>query len=133
MWKNMWRNVHRKKILIIDDEENFAYLTKKNLEETGRYEVRTESKGSRGLAVAKEFKPDLILLDILMPDMDGGSVCFQLENDGDTRSIPVVFLTAAATKEEADSKGGVIGGRPFMAKPVGINEIITCIEKNISK
>lgn len=133
MWNNAWKNIQRKRILIIDDEESFTYLTKKNLEETGRYKVRKESKGSRGLAAAKEFKPDLIFLDILMPDMDGGSVCFQLENDGDTKNIPVVFLTAAATKDEADSMGGIIGGHPFIAKPVGIDELVTCIEKHITK
>lgn len=63
-----------KKILIVDDEEDFTKLIKLNLERTGEYEVEIENGGLRGLAAAREFKPDLILLDILMPDMEGGEV-----------------------------------------------------------
>ena len=131
--KTIWRNVKRKKILIIDDEENFIYLTKKNLERKGRYEVRTENEGSNGLVAAKEFMPDLILLDIVMPDMEGSDVATQIRKDEKVKDIPIVFLTATITKEEVESGGGVIGGHPFLAKPVGIEELIACIEKNMGK
>ncbi len=123
----------KKKIMIIDDEEFFTKLVKLNLEKTGKYEVRAENKGSQGLAVAREFKPDLILLDILMEDMEGSEVAVQLKNDVNTRDIPVVFLTAVVKKEEVASGSGVIGGHPFIAKPISINELISCIEQNLSK
>jgi CheY-like chemotaxis protein len=123
----------KKKILVVDDEEGFTKLVKLNLERTGRYEVRTESKGLLGLAAAKEYKPDLIFLDIIMPDLDGGDVCYQLENDKETKSIPIVFLTAVAKKEEVRENWGTIGGHPFIAKPVSARELIDCIEKNSSK
>ncbi len=123
----------RKKIMIIDDEEFFTKLVKLNLEKTGKYEVRAENKGSQSLAAAREFKPDLILLDILMPDMEGSEVAIQLKNDVNTRDIPVVFLTAVVKKEEVESGSGVIGGHPFIAKPVSTNELINCIEQNLSK
>lgn len=123
----------KKKILIIDDEENFTKIVKLNLEETSKYEVRTENKGSFGLAAAKKFNPDLILLDILMPDMEGSEVAFQIKNDEDTKNIPLVFLTAVAKKEEVKASSGVIGGYPFIAKPVSVEELIDCIKKNISK
>ncbi|MFA5114730.1 MAG: response regulator [Candidatus Omnitrophota bacterium] len=121
----------KKRILLIDDEENFTKLVKFNLEGTGRYEVRTENTGSRGLAVAKEFKPDLVLLDVMMPEIDGGEVCYQLDSDEETNDIPVVFLTAAVDKQEVENSSGVIGGRSFIAKPVSLEKLVEFIEKNI--
>lgn len=123
----------KKKILIIDDEEFFTKLVKLNLEKTGKYEVRAENKGSVGLAAAREFKPDLILLDILMEDMEGSEVAAQLKNDANTAEIPVVFLTAVVKKEELENGSGVIGGHPFIAKPVSTAELINCIENNMYK
>ncbi len=125
--------MEKKKILIIDDEEDFIKLVKLNLEETGRYEVRVENKGVQGLAAVQAFKPDLILLDLLMPDMEGSEVAYQIKNDSKVKNIPIVFLTAAATKEEAGSGGGIIGGHAFIAKPVETKELIACIEKNINR
>lgn len=125
--------MQKAKILIIDDEEGFTQLVKKNLEATGKYEVKAEGKGALGLKIAKEFKPDLIFLDILMPDMEGSEVAAQIENDRDTKNIPVVFLTAIAKKEEVEQAKGIIGGHPFIAKPVTAEELITCIERNIGK
>jgi len=123
----------KRKILVIDDEEDFTKLIKLNLERTGRYEVITENKGLLGLVTAKEFKPDLIFLDIMMPDADGGDVCYELENDKETKDIPIVFLTAVAKKEEVHESWGTIGGHPFIAKPVSVRELIDCIEIKLSK
>lgn len=125
--------MRRKRILIIDDEADFTQLVKLNLEETGNYEVRTENRGSLGLEAAREYKPDLILLDIIMPDMEGSEVASRIKEDESVKEVPIVFITAALTKEETDSKFGMIGGRPFIAKPVGVDELIGCIEKNIRK
>lgn len=120
----------KKKILVVDDEEDFVRMVKLNLEDTGRYEVRTEIKGSLTLAAAKEFMPDLILLDILMLDMEGSEVASQLKQDEDTKEIPIVFLTAVVRKKEVEASSGIIGGYPFVAKPVSIEELIDIIEKN---
>ncbi|OGW75981.1 MAG: histidine kinase [Omnitrophica bacterium RBG_13_46_9] len=125
--------MNKKKILIIDDEAGFTKLIKLNLEKTRRYEVRTENVGSRGLASAIEFKPDLILLDILMPDIEGSSVAAQIKDEEKTKDIPIVFLTAIISKEEEHSDGGIIGGYPFVAKPVDMDDLIGCIEKNIKQ
>ena len=119
----------KKKILIIDDEIDFTRIAKLNLEETGRYEVRTENRGSRGVTAAKEFKPGLILLDIMMPVVDGGEVCFLLNSDEETKNIPVVFLTALINKKEARKKDNIIKGHPFIAKPVSVDELIDVIQK----
>lgn len=125
--------MEKKKILIVDDEENFTRIVKLNLEATGRYQVETENKGVNGLAVTKEFKPNLILLDVMMPGMDGGSLAFKLKEDINTKDIPIIFLTAALSKEDGLSHGSDIGGYPFIAKPVNTEELITEIEKNIGK
>lgn len=122
-----------KKILIIDDEAAFTYLVKLNLEKTGKYDVRVENKGALGLPAAIEFKPDMIFLDIVMPDMDGSDVAMQLSENPVTRDVPVVFLTAIVEKEEVDDNDSVIGGRKFLAKPVKVDELINCIEGTLRK
>lgn len=121
----------KKKILIIDDEDAFTRGVKMNLELTGKYIVRVENKGLLGLKAAKEFKPDLILLDIMMPDMDGSEVAEQLNEEDSCKNIPVVFLTALVTKKETNESFSDIGGHPFIAKPVNLKNLISCIEQNI--
>ncbi len=125
--------MEKKRILIVDDEKDFTEIVKFNLEKTGKYEVRTEDKGSNGIAAVRAFKPDLILLDILMPDMDGSDVAIQIKNDESVKDIPIVFLTGVITQKEVDSYGEVISGYPFIAKPVSVESLIDCIEKNIRK
>ncbi len=117
----------KKRILLIDDEPSFTRMLKLNLEETGAYEVRVENRGTQGLAAARQFKPDLILLDIVMPDLSGGEVAFEIKNDRTTKDTPIVFLTAAAKKEDE----GIIGGCNIIAKPVTVEEVIDCIERTL--
>jgi two-component system OmpR family response regulator len=123
----------KKRILVIDDEAGFTRLLRLNLEATGDYEVREENSGPNGFAAAREFKPDLILLDVMMPGMDGGAVAARLQADAHLKSVPLVFLTAAVKKEEVGAHGGVIGGFPFIAKPVGVSGVIEVIEKNLAQ
>ncbi len=120
----------KKRILIIDDEVSFSQLVKLNLEATGKYEVRTEEKGSLGLVAAKQFKPDLILLDLIMQDMGGGEVSCRLKIDEETKNIPIVYLTAVMTEEEVEARGGTISGLQVVAKPVRTGDLINVIEKN---
>jgi len=119
--------MHKKKILIIDDEKTFTEVVKFNLEETGKYVVAVENKGARGFGAAKEFKPDLILLDIMMPDMGGDKVAFQLKNSEDTKNIPVILLTAVVTREEEDTAGGVLSGYHVIAKPIDLEKLIVTV------
>ncbi len=117
----------KKRILLIDDEPGFTRMLKLNLEETGAYEVRAENRGTEGLAAARQFKPDLIFLDVVMPDTSGGEVASQIGDDRTVKDTPIVFLTAAAKKEDE----GIIAGRTILAKPVTVEEVIDCIEKNL--
>ncbi len=125
--------MEKKKILVVDDEESFCQLVELNLEETGEYEVRTETKGTKALDSAREFRPDLILLDIMMPDVSGDDVAQLIISDVTTKDIPVVFLTAIVKEHEVADSGGIIGGHPFLAKPVTAEKLIDCIERNIKK
>jgi len=119
----------KKKILIIDDEAGFGRMVKLNLEQTGNYEVRTETDSARGVAAAKEFRPDLILLDIGMPGTSGDQVADEILHNSNLASVPIVFLTAIVKKDEVVAQDGVIGGRPFIAKPVTTQALIARIEE----
>ena len=123
----------KKRILVIDDEKEFTELVKLNLELTGKFEVRQENKGSHGFVTAKKFKPDLILLDILMPDLGGAEVAYQLKNDNETKDIPIVFLTAIITREETDQQSSIVGGHPFIAKPVTTKQLIAAVNKIVGR
>lgn len=119
----------KKRILVVDDDTIYSGILKARLESAGAYEVRTESRATRAVTTALEFNPDLILLDVMMPELDGGEVAAQLEDDERLKDIPVVFLTSAVTREEVAAQDGLIGGRPFLAKPVGPRELLDTIEK----
>ena len=121
------------KILIIDDEEDFAQMLKLNLEEQGEYEVVVENQAINALAKTLEYQPELIFLDIIMPDMEGPDVLNQIRRHDQIKDTPVVFLTATVRKEEVEAEGGMIGGHPFLAKPSTIEELIQCIEETILK
>ena len=118
------------RILIIDNNRDFTYSAKVALERTGRYSVWDENEPVRAHQTAQRVQPDLILLDIAMPETDGGEVAARIESDPALHRIPVVFLTALVTKYEARS-GLRIQGHPFLAKPISIPELITGIEENL--
>ena len=120
----------RKKVLIVDDEESFARLVKLNLEETGEFEVKAESKGENAVAAARAFRPDFILLDIVMPDKDGGEIAQELKSDPELKDIPVGFLTALVRGQEVSPQGDSIAGYPFIAKPVTVGQLIAFIKNN---
>ena len=123
----------KKKILVVDDEASLTRMLRRNLEATGKYEVKEENSGAQAYASAKQFQPDMILLDVMMPDMDGGAVAAQIQDDEHLKHVPIVFLTAIIQKGETEDTGGNIGGRTFLAKPVKLDDLITCIENKLGK
>ncbi len=122
----------KKRILIVDDEPSITQLLRLNLEKSGRYTVRAENQADAVLAAVQEFKPDLILLDVMMPEMDGGTLAEKIRGTRAFRSTPIVFLTAAVKQEELDARNGVIGGFPYIAKPLNISGVIETIERNLN-
>ena len=123
----------KKRILIVDDEASFARMVKLNLEKTGAYDVRVENKATYAVHAAREFKPDVILLDVIMPAMDGGDVANQINRDRNLRGTPIIFLTATVSKREAGDVGLNSGGELFLAKPVSVETLIHCIEEHSRK
>jgi CheY-like chemotaxis protein len=116
------------KLLLIDDEEDFCFFVKLNLEKTGKYEVLTTTSGADGVIMASRERPDLVLLDIIMPEMGGGQVAELLLENPKTRNIPVMFITAIASRREVQSQEGIIGGRNFIAKPVTPEELMAKLD-----
>jgi len=114
----------KKKIAIIDDEETLCYLVKLNLESTGRFEVISTTDPRESIGLMRAHKPDLILLDLMMPYMEGSEVAEKLMEFDETRNIPIIFLTALAEKHQVNSNMGTIAGREFIAKPVTTSELV---------
>ena len=117
-----------KKVMVVDDEEGFTKLLKMNLEKTGLYEVRIENQSTKALEVAREFQPDVVLLDIVMPDMDGGDVAAQFQDDPMLRRVPVIMLTALVAEGET-SAGSVAqaGTMNVLPKPVNMQVLLACL------
>jgi two-component system, OmpR family, response regulator len=124
-------NDEQKRILVVDDEPSITRLLKLNLEQTGDYVVSTENTSKDAPAAAEVFRPDLILLDVMMPGLDGGDLAGVFRASPTTRNVPIVFLTAAVTREEVRARHGLIGGLPFLAKPVNLHEVLGCLEQHL--
>ncbi len=120
-----------KKILVVDDEPSVTRNLKLNLESGGDYEVQTENLAAHALAAARSFRPDLILLDVMMPDLDGGDVVAKLQGDPLLRDTPIIFLTALVSNEETGGHEMITGNHTFIAKPVDIAELKKSIDDHI--
>lgn len=120
-----------KRILIVDDEEDFCYFVKKNLEAISNYEIIIATKGKKGIQIARNEKPDLILLDIMMPGIDGFEVLKRLKRNEKTENIPIIMLTA---KDEDESKIKAIGlyCEDYIVKPVEKMVLRAKIQKLLS-
>jgi len=120
------------RVLMVDDEEGFARLTKRNLEAHGGFTVHTENRAKNAVPAAQTFQPDIILLDVMMPDGDGGEVASKLAEQPDLKDVPIMFLTAAIKGSELGHKpGGFIGGRFYIAKPVSTDELVGYINQHV--
>ncbi len=109
------------KILIVDDETDILELYKIRLEREG-HTVLTAADGEEGLRIAREEAPDLIILDLMLPKIDGFKVCSILKSEEETRHIPVIILTARA--EDKDKKTGMdVGADDYMTKPFRWEEL----------
>lgn len=123
--------MEKKRILLVDDDISFTRMLKLNLERSGVYDIHIENAGSRAVTTAKEFKPNLILLDVIMPEVDGGDVAALLKDDPALKDIPIVFLTALVSGEENASGGLIRSGYRFIGKLASEKEMLQCIEENI--
>ncbi len=123
----------KKRVLLVDDEKSLTSLLKLNLEETGSYDVRVENWPEDALKAAREFKPDIVLLDIIMPRMPGGNVAAAIDSDPELKGTPIVFLTAAVRKQYVEDHEGIICDHPCLAKPATVDEVVAMIELHARK
>lgn len=110
-------------IMVVDDDPAVGRLAKLGLESTGAYTVFAETLGARVVETARKCRPELILLDVMMPDVDGADVAVALEEDFELRHIKVVFLTALLRKGEETKSGK----HNVVAKPVCTSELVAII------
>jgi CheY-like chemotaxis protein len=116
-----------KRIFIIDDEVDFCYFIKNNLELTGEFEVATCSDSTKAVSMVKELRPDLLLVDIMMPGISGEDIVALLQEDPTTQKIPYIFLTGIITSKEAEGDENIIAGHHFIAKPIEIKKLVSII------
>ncbi|MBP9866370.1 MAG: response regulator [Candidatus Omnitrophica bacterium] len=122
----------RTRVLIVDDEDRFGAMVKINLESTGRYEVRVEPRGRYGVETAKAFAPDLILIDIIMPDITGYEVARALRRENQLKSKPLIFLTALSEEEVSfheENMQDVI----VLTKPISSLDLAARIDQKIKE
>src|SRR5574344_2050480 len=116
----------KKKVLIVDDEQDIVESLKFVLEVAG-FECHCAYNGEDGLNMAKEILPDLIILDVMMPKINGFKICRLLKYDNKYKNIPILMLTAR-TQEEDKLIGEETGADEYITKPFEINELIEKIE-----
>ncbi|MEM7147965.1 MAG: response regulator [Verrucomicrobiota bacterium] len=124
----------KQRILLVDDEEGFTSLMKIQLEASERYEVRVVNESPRAIGEAKDFRPDVILLDVVMPDMDGGDVSTLLKQDESLKDIPVIFVTALSAAdyeedEESASEEARAGQRIVLSKPLRTEKVLRVLDR----
>ena len=119
------------KILVVDDEESILELLEYNLTKQG-YAVTRAETGEDGLKLARSLKPDLILLDLMLPGIDGLDVCKMLKNDSHTKTIPIIMLTAKG--EEADIVIGLeLGADDYVTKPFSVRILLARVKAVIRR
>ncbi len=119
----------KKRILIVDDERWFTNLVKYSLETEGYYEVRQENDPLLAIDAARDYGPDLVLLDLMMPGLDGCELAARFKADPLLREVPTIFMTALVT--DADAPDGFCnrGGQTFLPKGVSVERLMACIEE----
>ena len=117
----------KKRILIIDDEPNFVRMVQLRLEAAG-YEVLVAFDGMQGVSAAHKEKPDVIILDIMMPAMHGHRVCEALKKSANTWTIPIIYLTAKGSKED-EELAYKLGAEHFLTKPYEPETLLETIKK----
>lgn len=120
--------MEKKKVMVIDDEVDFLKITKINLEETGSYDVLASSSSKDIVSNVLNFKPDIILLDLLMPGVDGMDILKMLNENPLAKNIPVIILSALS-KDADKLKAFKLGVVDYLVKPVEITALVAKIEK----
>ena len=120
----------RPRILIVDNNSHFARSARLLLDQSGKYVTCTVIDPRRALETARNFRPDLVLVDLIMPHADGLEVAAQLEADWALHGVPIVFVTSLITAEEAKDGRRVYGHR-ILPKPTSGSKLIELVERSL--
>lgn len=124
----------KRRVLIVDDDIPLTQAMKINLEDTGDYEVMVENDSTQAIEVARRFRPELVLLDIVMPDLDGGDVSARFKSDPVLSGIPILMITALVSNDETGSDAVVSSGNDLMvAKPIQFEKLRQIMEAQLAK
>lgn len=113
----------KRSILVVDDDVDSSQMVKMLLEKTGLYDVQVCNCGSEAFEIIKTKRPELALLDIMMPDADGTDIAEQVREDKSLAAIRIVFMTSLVSPKEV-RENSVIGGHPFIAKPISAEMLL---------
>ena len=120
------------KILIVDDDQSLLTLYSAILRKEG-YEVLTAPDARKAFALAVSAQPSLILLDVVMPSIDGGDAFGDLSNNSSTKEIPVIFLTSLVKEDEVEAGRGKIGGREYISKSTPMAKFVATVKEALSR
>ena len=120
------------KILIVDDDERLLTLYSTILRKEG-YEVLTTADARKALELAVSAQPNLILLDVMMPSLDGGGAFGYLSGNSSTKTIPVIFLTSLVSEDEVEAGKGKIGGREYISKSTPMPKFVVTVKEALSR
>jgi CheY-like chemotaxis protein len=121
----------QQKILVIDDDAVLTRLLAALVAERTNYKLIVENDATKAIATAGQHRPDLILLDVMMPEHDGGDVAAHIRKLPGMKKVPIIYMTAAVRKEEVDDGKGYIGGEAFVAKPFDFPYLLTRIREHL--
>lgn len=119
----------KSRILVVDDEPSLSDLVRFFLEKTKRYEVRVVNRSAQAHAAAREFQPDLVLLDIDMPGKDGGEVAYEINADPLLHGTPVLFLTSLVSRTDTKGELTLRGGMRYLSKPVDPAALVATVDR----
>jgi len=120
--------MNKKRIMIVDDEAPFTRLLQLSLEQTGHYDVRTENNPLRAMQAAKQFLPDLVLMDVMMPVMDGVTFLKAVKQMPAYKFTPVIMLTTES-EESKKREGQAAGARAWVVKPFQPEQLIGAVQR----
>ena len=124
------RNWNKPRILIVDDNPRFSQSARLILQQSGHYVVCEENNAASALETARSFKPELILLNLIMPQLDGAEIAAQIEADWSLHGVPIVFVTGLVTPDEARN-GQRIDGHRVVSKPVSSSALLGAVEDSL--
>jgi len=118
-----------KKIVIVDDDQDYARILKTYLQRYGIYEIHVELRGQDVLNLVAQIQPDLVVMDVCMPELSGDEIAERMTHEPRTKDVPVLFLTSIVKPEEIRSSGRFIGGYPFISKAESIERVVDTIRE----